>query len=586
MEKSVEQKPKKSSYSAIIERMNGILGQYSGLPMDSVYSAFGRAISNYWANAPTIQNSRLKTLNPLPCDFSKEELNFFLTHPAQNELALQQIAEGLKWSNYSFFKLTKSYSDMMLFKNYVIPQNVTADDIKSDTFRREYRLIDKLIKAFNIKEYGQKVAQQALTQGKVFYVPRYEVDKSHNTCRYAFLQPLPKAWTTLIGQNSLSSWTVSFNMFYFLQPGTDYTQFGDLFLPYLDDFSAILEQEPKNKDGKKYIYASKNDTTFTYKIQNKEYIIYPNHLNREGAGKPKMFMQNGRWFYWVSLPIDRVWTFEIDDTTPIVASPFAGLMQTFAQQADYEAAQLSLILNPLIKIFTGEIPYYKSSEAKEDDGYRLSIGGRALFEALFDNLMAKTNTAGVGFYTAPVENIKSHDFSESANANQISQSFLNYGMAKTGTQGIIPVTDRPTQGVAEISAKLEARFAQCIYGTLEKMFNYIIGSLNLQYDFRVHIFGDIYSEDQVRANCLKLIDKGSTYAYLILGALDDVSLLDMISMTDLVGESGLLSKLSVPPTAFTQTTKSQPKSDTNGAPTKTEQEKQEDKTIDAGIEEE
>ena len=556
----------KSSYSAVLERMNNLMGQYAGLPMDGIYNAFSRALGGYWANQPSVQNARLKAISPLPCDFSKEELGEFLRTPQNSELPLQQVSEGLKWTAYPYFKTIKSYSDMATFRNYVIPQYIDSETVKAENFKREFKLVDKIRKACDIPTIGHKVTGQALTQGKVFYVMRYSIDKSHNKVNTIFFQELPKAWSTIIGYNNVSTYTVSFNLMYFMTPGTDYRQFGDLFEPYMNDFDKWYSDENRKSFKSKVVYASHNNA------DNFEY-------------EAKAWQQNGRWFYYVSLPIDRVWTFEIDDTTPIVASPFAGLMQTFAQQADYEAAQLSLILNPLIKIFTGEIPYYKSNEAKEDNGFRLTYEARALFEAYFNSLMARTNTGGVGFYTAPVENIKSHDFAESANANSVSQSFLNYGMTKAGIQGIVPITDRPTEEAVKASERLEPQYVKCIYRTLERMINYLLDELSLNYGWKVHIFGDVYSDEQTRADCLKLIDKGSTYAYFKLCALDDISLLDTLSMMDTIKEIGFLDKLSVPPTAFTQTTRSQPKSDTNGAPTKTEQEKQEDSQIDSGVEE-
>lgn len=539
---------KPSSYSATIERLNSIIGQYSNLPMDSIYSAFGRA----WANMAPLQNQRIKAIGSLPADYSKTDLGEFLRSPQTSEKPLRQVAEGLKWSVYSFYKLQKSYADILTYRHYTIPEYITAEELKSDTFKREYKLVNKLTKEIDIPSFGHKVAGEALVNGKVFYVPRYRIDKSHNKVDFAFMQRLPQNWTIIEGFNNISGYTLSFNLMYFYQLGTDYRQFGDLFEPFMADFNAWITADTQTafKTKRKYVYASRNNAEFESDV--------------------KVWQQNSRWMYYVSLPVDRVWTFEIDDTTPIVASSFSGLMQTFAQQADYEAAQITTILGNLSMIFTGEMPYYTSQEAKEDDGYRLSIGGRALFEAFWDNLMARNNTAGTAFYTAPVQNIKSHQFPQGANANEISQSFLNYGMAKTGTQGIIPVTDRPTQGVAEISAKLEARFAQCIYGTLEKMLNFIIGSLNLQYDFKVHIFGDIYSEDMARSNALKQIDKGDITGWLILCAIDGISLLDKVALGNVVKDSGLLELLQPPQLSYTQSNKSQPKSDTGGAPTKTE----------------
>lgn len=537
------------SWKGALEHFRGLMGNYGNLPMDAIYSAWGRALG-YWANQPNVQNARVKAINPLPADFTKEELGEFLRNPQNSELHLQQVSEGLKWTNYSWFKTGKSYQDMLTFHKYAKPNHITKDEAASDGFLREHRLVDKLLKETHLKAVGHEIAGQALSQGKVFYVPRYTVDKSHNTVSTFFMQELPKAWTTIIGLNNISKYTVSFNLMYFLTPGTDYRQFGDLFEPYMKDFSEWIE------DGKS-------------KAQRRQKFVYASRNNERIEGMRDVWQQNGRWFYYVSLPIDRVWTFEIDDTTPIVATPFTGLMQTYAQQSDYEAAQLSLIMNPLIKIFTGEIPYYSSDTAKEDDGFRLSVEMRNMFEAMWNQLMAATNTGGTAFYTAPVQNIKSHDYAESANANQISQSFLNYGVSKSGLSSLVAVTPDPHQGFQEYAAKLESKFAQCVYRSFEQMLNYILNNqLNLTYSWDVRVFGDIYSDAQTRADALKQIDKGDLSAYWILSALDDESILDKVTMCEVVKASGLTELLEPPQTSYTQSNKSQPKSDTGGAPTK------------------
>lgn len=541
----------KSSWKGVISRWNNAIGQLAEMPWDRAFGVFSRA----WANMAPLQNSRVKAINPLPCDYTKAELGEFLRNPQVSELQLQQIAEGLRWSTYSFQKLVKSYADMLEFHSIILPQQATAEEIESDGFKRESRLVDKFIKRVSLKDEGRKLTMQALTQGKVFYVPRYSVDKSHNTVNYFFLQELPKRWCTIIGRNSVSGWTVSFNLMYFMQTGTDFRQFGDLFEPYMDGFAEW--EENKQPIRRKYIFATRN--------------------NAREESEVKAWQQNGQWCYYVSLPIDRVWTFEIDLSTAIVASPLAGLMQTFAQQADYEAAQISLILNPLIKIFTGEIPYNDRENATKEDSYKMSLGGREMFTAMFDALMRQNNTAGVGFYGAPFANIKSHDFAESANSNQVSQSFLTYGMAKSGTQALIPVTDRPTQGMAEISAKLESQYSQTIYRALERMLVFILNEkLSLRWQWEILIWGDVYSDDAARAHALKLIDKGDLWGWIVLCSLDGISIFDRVCANRIVKSSGFMKTLEVPQTAYTQSGNSQPKSDTGGAPVKDESEKNED----------
>ncbi len=542
--KNTQEATPQSSWGAAIARFNSIMGQFAGMPYDTAYGIFSRA----WANMAPLQNSRIKSISPLPCDYTKADLGEFLRHPQDSEYPLQQVAEGLRWSTYSFQKLVKSYADMLEFHSIVLP-HATAEEIESDAFMREARLVDKLIKRASLKDEGRKIAMQAGTQGKVFYVPRYSIDKSHNAVNYFFMQELPKQWCMIIGKNSVSEWTVSFNLMYFMQVGTDFRQFGDLFMPYMDDFAAW--QKDKKAFRGKFVYMTRN--------------------NAREESEVKAWMQDGKWCYWVSLPIERVWTFEIDPSTAIVASPFSGLMQTFAQQADYEAAQISLILNPLIKIFTGEIPYNDRDNATKEDSYKLSPGGRDMFVAIFDELMRRNNTAGVGFYGAPFENIKSHDFQESANANDISKSFLVYGMSKSGLQSLIPVTDRPTQGMAEISAKLESQYDQAIYRTFERMLAFILNEeLSLRWEWQVTLWGDVYSDDAARAHALKLIDKGDLWGWIVLCSIDGISIFDRVCANQIVKASKFMETLEVPQTAYTQSGNSQPKSDTGGAPVKDE----------------
>lgn len=536
--------PKESSYSLAIQRLQSLLGQYGDMGSDAFYNAFSR-VGYGLNNEPFINNMRVKAINPLPADYTKEELGEFLLSPQTSELPLRKVAEALKWTAYPVFKLQKSYADMPTYHHYVKPLYIEEDKAKTDEFLREWRMVDKAEKAFCVEDFGHQAAAQALLQGKVFYVTRSSLDKVHNKVNYIFHQQLPTAWSRIIGFNNISKYTVSFDMMYFLQPATDYRQYGDLFEPFIRDFENIFV-EPKETDKirAKYVYA-------TVKAGGREYHVDLNAVNKNGEGNPQMYMQNGRWCYFVSLPIDRVWTFEIDDSTAIAVSPFAGLFQTFAQQADYEAAQLSLIMNPLIKIFTGEIPYFTTDGSKEDDGFRLSDGNRKLFEYYWNVLMRSTNTGGTGIYFAPAENIKSHDFAEAANANEISSSFLQYGNGKTGLSALIPTVSNPHAGQEEYSAKLESRFADRVYRTIEKMFNHLISTLNLKFEWSLHVFGSVYNDDIIRANALKLLDKGDLTQHFILAALDGMSVLDRLSMSHVVRQSGLLDLLIPPATSYT-----------------------------------
>ena len=311
-------------------------------------------------------------------------------------------------------------------------------------------------------------------------------------------------------------------------------------------------------------------------------------MNKNAYGNPKAFVQDGVCMYYVSLPIDKVWTFEIDDTTTAVAPSLSGLMLTYSQQSDYEAAQLSLLLNPLIKIFTGEIPYRDESGATPEDSYKLSVGGRAMFEAFFNQLMLANNTGGTAFYSAPFENIKSHDFAESANANEISESFNRYGMQKAGLSGLIPVTDDVKASQVDASMKIESRFATAtIYPQFEKMMESLYERLNLKYSWTFKMFGTIFTEKELRENAQKALDIGDISAIFTLSALDEQSWVDKSAMLYAIKSMKILDEYQVPQTAYTQSKSTQQtiQKETAGRPKSENISDSKEKSVDAGLSE-
>ena len=262
---------------------------------DAFYNAFSR-VGYGLNNEPFINNMRVKAINPLPADYTKEELGEFLLSPQTSELSLRKVAEALKWTAYPIFKLQKSYADMLTYRHYVKPLYVEKDKAKTDEFLREWRIVDKAEKAFCVEEFGHQAAAQALLQGKVFYVTRSSIDKVHNKVNYIFHQQIPTAWSRIIGFNNISKYTVSFDMMYFLQPATDYRQYGDLFEPFIRDFENIFV-EPKETDKirAKYVYA-------TVKAGGREYHVDLNAVNKNGEGNPQMYMQNRLYRATLSLP--------------------------------------------------------------------------------------------------------------------------------------------------------------------------------------------------------------------------------------------------------------------------------------------
>lgn len=518
------------SYADVFRKFHALSKEYGGISSDRLISAFNAVtgIQPQRAN-PYIQNRRVKQISSLPTDYSKEQVGDMLTNPDNNELPLRQVEHALEVTAYPLFHLRKVYQDILTYHSYTAPEFATDGESKDKEFWREWKLIEKLRKTLFPQAEAHRIVGQCCQEGKVFYYPRYRIDKSHNKVEFAFMQQLPSDWTKIVGFNNKSKYTLAFNLFYFLQPGTDPRQFGDLFLPYLEDFYSVLPA-PRGV-GRRVIYASYTAPDLAkFKTMEEE---------RELPGAPEVYCQNGRWFYWVTLPVDQTFTFEIDDVATNVISPFTGLFLNMLQLAQYEQVQLELIQNPLVACLVGSIPYREDKTADTSDPYKLSPTARQYFEALWYQMLAANNTSGIGFFLAPAEDMKLHQLAEAPSAMEISSNGYSYTMAKAGIAGIIPTNGDPKAGVANISLQLESRFAQPVYRCFERMMEVIFENLNLRYDWRFRMFGDIATDKQTLESVRSEMTLGLSQSTLIYNALYDRSIFDDLSVSAAIINSGL-----------------------------------------------
>lgn len=520
------------SFPEIFKRFRTLAAENQGMPLSSITSAF--AGINYGRTAmadPYIQNRRVKKISSLPENYSKDQVAEMLTKPYENEQPLRQVAHILEYTAYPLFHIRKTYQNLLTYHSYVVPKLVSAEEMKKPDFMRQWRMAEKVRTAFRPQETARMIAGQVGVEGKVVYYPRYSVDKSHNKVNYAFFQQLPSDWLKITGFNNVSKYTVAFNMMYFLQPGCVPEQFGELFRPYLDDFSQVVERP---NPGTRAVYAQKNriDLQKLRRMQERGTM----------AGTPDAYYQNGRWFYWVYLPADKVFTFEADDVSRTAISPFTGIFINMIQLAQMEQIQLELIQNPLVSLLHGEIPYRDEKVATADDQYMLSNAGILLFQAMWQQMLMENNTSGIGLYMAPLENMKLESLSEAPSAMDIVKQGYSDTMSQAGLSAIIPTTDDPKAGLAQMSMQIESRFMQTVYSGYERAMNAILDSLNLGYAFEFKMFGSLAEDEKLLDRCMKGMEHGILPDAILYNALLDRSILDDMCLSEAVYESGILDK--------------------------------------------
>ena len=536
-------------FKSCAERYGGKIG------MDRMYEAFSRTQfgAAFTAN-PFIQNRRVKYISSTPFAYGKNDIADMLSKPNESEMPLRQVGASLEVSAYPYFKVRKTYQDLLTYHYYTAPAYVDESEAKTEEFKREWKLVDKISHALQPKTVAHQIVGQAVKDGKVFYIMRHDIDKSHNKVNYCFMQQLPQDWVKIVGFNSLSKYTVAFNMMYFYQPGCTPAQFGDLFDPYMALFESATNYNAP-APAKRVAYGSKN------RVDLERIAAY----KAENAEAPDVYYQNGRWYYWVTLPVDKVWVFESDDVSRNVFSPLSGLMISMANISSYEKVSLELIQNPLVSLVLGEIPYDQNNNNAADN-YKLSPAGRIYFEQLFYNMLAANNTGGVGLFLAPAQNMKLQQLAEAPSGGEVAANGYAYAMMKSGLSAVLPITDQPRAGLANISLQIESKYAESVYRQFEAMMNRLYEEINLKYEWRFTMFGTLATDTQELADMKRSMELGVLPDIFRYNALLDRSVLDDMSMSSCINGSGLLDMRIPLTTSYSAANIGQGRPATKGAP--------------------
>lgn len=522
-----------SGYSSYNEMFKSLAQKYQDVPIDNVIAAFGRtsAGAGFTAN-PYVQNRRVKAISSLPVNYNYDEVAEMITKPNENEKPLRQVSHVLESTVAPYWKIRKMYQDILSYRWYTCPYGIkSVDEAKTNDFRRELMMTEQFVEAARIPQKAHEIVGQCVEEGKVFYSIRYQVDKTHSAVNYAFMQQLPQDWIKIVGYNNVSKYTVAFNMMYFMEPGTSVDFFDkSLFAPYWDDFADLARMLPTRNKNKKFIFSQGNrGSDYTEKIR----------CMTEKNPDIEIYLSCGRWYYWVMLPIEKVWTFEIDDVNRNVVPPFTGLFLSLVNIAKYEQIQLSLVQNPLVSLVLGEIPYRDDPGATQDDAYRLSPTGRTLFETYWYQMLNDTNTTGVGFYSGPFKNLHLEQLAEAPSATKISSDGYKYAIQKSGI-GIIPTSDDVRAGLIQVAFNIESRFGEPIYRQMENMLNWCFFDIGFKYSWRFHMFGTRYDDEQRMKEAKEGMTLGilpSTLEYL---ALRDMRLTDDLAASCMMIGSGIM----------------------------------------------
>ena len=516
------------SYNAFARHLADLQQKNGGsVPFEAAYRSFLRAGGMGFLNMPDVQNARVRTMTTRPANYSKDQIAEFVQHPDDSDRELRAVSASLAWSTKTYDLLLSTFPDMMQFHWY-ITSAWQEEKIDKALRMREWKLGYKIAEEMQIGAKAHEICGLCMKYGKVFYTPRISVDKSHNKVNYAFLQQLPMDFCKIVGwNNGPGRYTVEFNLMYFAMPGTDWRQYGNLFRPYINAWESVVETRSKTV----YNSAKPRIDTEKFAANNIQFT----------AGHPEWELVGTEWMYWVTLPAEEVVVFEIDDRTAIAAPPTTGLMVSMTQIPNYEAAQLEIVLNPLTSVLTGSLETSDTKGLAPDaDPVRVSPTVRKMFEMLWYQMLEQNNTSGIGLFLAPANDMKLQTLSDTVSNTNITSTALSDQIVKAGLPAVIPTTNDPKVGVAQLSAAILANYSRTVYWGIERAMNWIFENLNIRTPLRFHMFGNVFDREKDLENARKGMTLGILNDTLRYDAMCGISPFEDIAVSEMVKESGVL----------------------------------------------
>ena len=113
---------------------------------------------------------------------------------------------------------------------------------------------------------------------------------------------------------------------------------------------------------------------------------------------------------------------------------------------------------------------------------------------------------------------------------------------QAGLGAIMPIDSDAKAATAQISLQIESKFMQTVYRDFERMMNTILRRLNLKYEWKFVMFGDIAEDEKMLDRCMKGMEHGILPDAILYNALLDRSILDDISLSEVVYKSGILDR--------------------------------------------
>jgi hypothetical protein len=512
-EVKTEEKPK-LTMSVVAEKWQALFS----MGKDKAYSALGYAYSG----SPYVQNQRAKRIISQPFITNRENLEDAITKFSDSERILRETSQSL-FANYPMLKLNTMYSNILKYRNYFYSKYTNSSDIKSPAYKKERKKISQWVDLLEAERTFRNIVLKVQKEGKCAYYIRDSITEGSKGFDYVYLQELPSDYFKIVGWNTASNFTISFDFTYFWQMGTSPQQFPPIFSKYYEELNYTIPNKGVN-------------TTIS---------IDPRTLPTDA----QIYYEDNKWFYWRTLSLDECFVFSQDETNAWHIPNSIGLFLQARDLQDYSMIQQELLQLPLSGTIMGTMPFNKDSGGTlATDNYGMTTDAFTFFTNMFNEVAPK----GVQLMITPATDYKFFTFdNQSINNSVIMTNALQQFNSVAGVGGLNSTTEKPNMAQVKTQQVLEYAYSDRLYKQFEKCINtWWKNKLKLKYEWRFKIKGGRFQDELDFAKVEKGITLGQNYLFPEYLSYFDLTLEDALSLQDEVIESGIYKKFQVLETSF------------------------------------
>lgn len=427
---------------------------------------FARAYNPYFLSgySPELTSQIMKSISYNPMQATEKSLEKSMVDPRNNEEALQYFSQDFELQSMVYKRLLSYLANIPSF-DITYTSDVESKNYKTPRYKRDLKEVEDFLDNFDYKNEFRIVTKQLL-RNDVFFGCLREVENSY------IIQELPTQYCKITGRWA-HGYLFSFNMQYFLNPGTDIHGYPEFF----------------QKKYKELFIDSDSENTNTYKPW----------LSSEKRGLSS-------WAYWVDVPVHVGTAFKLTQELAVRLPYFTPLFSDLVLQTAMRNLQKDSNLASASKMIIGEVPMLKG-DTKATVRDSIAISPKLLGE--FMSIVKSSISDSIRMASAPLENMQAISFDTN---NDMYDKYLKTALSSSGvnTNLIFSSDLKPNVTETQLSLNVDEQLMTSLYSQFEGFLNYYVGKKTNTYRFKFKFEGTNFYTDRTTRfnNAMKLFNVG------------------------------------------------------------------------------